>query len=340
MALKQYQISVGRAAAKRRRGRSWHPREPEPPGMIDRVHFENFQSLQNVTLELGRFTTLVGAGGSGKSSVLQAVHLLTRAADVGVGEVFAAPRAPERLIYRGTPGTIAIAMRETNGDELKLEIHVAKATEVSFEIEGAHRTATAALVTSADPAELAATLEWMGRTARDELAEITADLRRVVPGVQRIVVEPFAIEFDDGYAVPVDQLGDGTMRALGLLTALRAPDRSALLLIDDLERGLHLSAQSQIVTMIHEAMVRDPKLQLVCTTHSPHLVDLLEPSQVRVLALDAERRTHARPLTDHPEFEKWRFGTPPAPTGELWAALGEEWVLDKDRGDGGYAAAR
>lgn len=39
--------------------------------MIDRVHFENFKSLQDVTIDLGRLTALVGPNGCGKSSVLQ-----------------------------------------------------------------------------------------------------------------------------------------------------------------------------------------------------------------------------------------------------------------------------
>lgn len=43
----------------------------------------------------------------------------------------------------------------------------------------------------------------------------------------------------------------------------------------------------------------------------------------RVLDLDATRATHAKPLSAHPELDKWRFG---AQTGELWAALGEAWV--------------
>jgi len=42
--------------------------------MIDRVHFENFKSLANVTLDFGRFTALVGANGwvcrRGRASLL------------------------------------------------------------------------------------------------------------------------------------------------------------------------------------------------------------------------------------------------------------------------------
>ena len=70
-------------------------------------------------------------------------------------------------------------------------------------------------------------------------------------------------------------------------------------------------------------MKLDPELQIICTTHSTYLLDLFSPSEVRVLDLDESRATHAKPLTAHPEFEKWRFGTQ---TGELWAALGDAWV--------------
>lgn len=46
--------------------------------MIDRVHFERFKSLGDVTLDLGRLTALVAPNGCGKSSVLQGIHLLSQ----------------------------------------------------------------------------------------------------------------------------------------------------------------------------------------------------------------------------------------------------------------------
>jgi predicted ATPase len=201
---------------------------------------------------------------------------------------------------------------------------------------------------------LASVLAWMKGAAEDELAEITADLRRVVSGVKRIrtlrervthrrmekldidgqpvwrpideaqLGDRFELEFDDGSAIPSDLLSEGTVLALGLLTKLREPGRPRLLLLVDIDRGLHLGAQVKLVQVLRDLMKLDPELQIVCTTHSPYLLDLFEPAEVRVLALDGERRTHARPLTEHPDFGKWKFGTQ---TGELWAALGEEWVL-------------
>lgn len=391
--------------------------------MIDRVHFENFKSLANVTLDLGRFTALVGANGCGKSSVLQAVHLLSQTGlktptdhDGVLGRfasIYGGPRAPQRLMYRGGGGgEMALAMRSSDGDELRVVIRVIRVMDAhasdpwppEFDVvvgpvtplhctvppSGAelpkswkevfavlddvrvqkfasvvylHLDASEMVRTSVPDTEipriefdgsgLASVLAWMKGAAEDEFAEITADLRKVVPGVKRIrtlrervthrrmdkldidgqpvwrpvdesqIGDRFEIEFDDGSVVPADLLSEGTVLALGLLTKLREPKRPRLILLDDIDRGLHLGAQARLVQALRALLKLDPDLQIVCTTHSPYLLDLFEPAEVRVLALDSERRTHARPLTEHPDFGKWKFGTQ---TGELWAALGEDWV--------------
>ena len=339
--------------------------------MIVRVQFENFKSLQNVTLELGRLTALVGANGCGKSSVLQGIELLSRyGSSSGVEEISLNTRAeiPPRLSYRGS-GNLTVSMFNHEGAELKVEREKVRhpyTTSRDFtSVAYLHLDATEMTRTSvpsdehprmaANGSGLASALAWMKGAAEDDLAKLTADLRQIVPGVKRIrtlrervslqsmekididgqpvwrpvtqtpIGDRFAIEFDHGSEIPADLLSEGTVLVLGLLTKLREPERPRLLLIDDIDRGLHLSAQVELVRVLRGLMGLDPDLQIVCTTHSPYLLDLFEPAEIRVLALDSERRTHARPLTEHPDFGKWKFGTQ---TGELWAALGEAWVVD------------
>ena len=48
--------------------------------MITSVHVQNFKNLRDQTITLDRFTVFVGANGSGKTSVLDAIHLAIRAA--------------------------------------------------------------------------------------------------------------------------------------------------------------------------------------------------------------------------------------------------------------------
>jgi predicted ATPase len=110
----------------------------------------------------------------------------------------------------------------------------------------------------------------------------------------------FSIEFANGSEVPADLLSEGTVLALGLLTKMREPRRPRLFLLDDLDRGLHIDAQARLVAALREPhAARNPELQIVCSTHSTYLLNLFEPSEVRVLALD-ERPGHPRKGTDGP----------------------------------------
>lgn len=201
---------------------------------------------------------------------------------------------------------------------------------------------------------LASTLAWMKGAAEEEIEAIRRDLAAVVPGVERIrtarvtgsersfeqltvdgqplwrpvqetvVMDRFELEFEGGRRVPADLLSEGTVVALGLLAKLREPGRPRLVMLDDIDRGLHIGAQARLVGVLRALLDADPALQIVCTTHSPYLLDLFRPEEVRVLTLDAQRNTRLRGLTDHPDFERLRHGHQ---TGELWASWGESWVV-------------
>jgi|KBSMisStandDraft_5_1062788.scaffolds.fasta_scaffold881280_2 energy-coupling factor transporter ATP-binding protein EcfA2 len=100
--------------------------------MIDRVHFENFKSLRDVTIDLGRFTALVGPTGCGKSSMLQGMHLLSltgvkastdRDPEAPWGRfasIYNDPRTAQRWIHRDCTGTMLLGMRHRDGDELRV----------------------------------------------------------------------------------------------------------------------------------------------------------------------------------------------------------------------------
>jgi energy-coupling factor transporter ATP-binding protein EcfA2 len=385
--------------------------------MIDRVHFENFKSLKDVTLDLGRLTVLVGPNGCGKSSVLQGIELLAQTGVEREGErqwvldrfflIFGGARDPARIANPGRPTTMVFSMRESGGDELTLHVPVpapnggnpdnrkrqfevyvegsegslevtvpaqlgedAKlavlnhprvkqfASAVYLHLDSAKMTETSIpdaerSTMASDGSQLASALAWMKGAAEEELAKATSALQEIVPGVKLIrtlreqvrnqrmekididgqpvwrpvaktlLGDRFEIEFDNGSSVPADLLSEGTVLALGLLTKLHEPERPRLVLLDDIDRGLHIEAQTKLVAVLRDLMKLDPELQIVCTTHSPYLLDRFEASEVRVLELDESRHTHALPLTEHPEFGKWKFGTQ---TGELWAALGSAWV--------------
>ena len=132
------------------------------------------------------------------------------------------------------------------------------------------------------------------------------------------------LEFANGASVRADNVSEGTLLALGLLTVIHGPQRAELILIDDLDRALHIGAQQRLVAILQAILDEHKNLQIVATTHSPDLVDSLDPSSVWVLGAGSEG-TVAKCLTDHPEAEKW-LGT--LHTGEFWSSTGESWVTE------------
>lgn len=140
------------------------------------------------------------------------------------------------------------------------------------------------------------------------------------------VIPLHTLEFEMSQGrIPAGQVSDGTLLALALLTVVHNPDLPKIVLMDDLDHGLHLGAQVRLVEAIRAVQKLRPELQVVCTTHSPVLLDSFDVSEVRVLALDAAGHTHVKPLSDHPRLDAWRTGFS---AGELWANLGEDWVVD------------
>ena len=60
--------------------------------MIRNVRVENFKSIPDLTLDLGRVTVLIGANGSGKSNILEAIALASAAAQNKLDNEFLASR--------------------------------------------------------------------------------------------------------------------------------------------------------------------------------------------------------------------------------------------------------
>ncbi|MYA91559.1 MAG: AAA family ATPase, partial [Synechococcus sp. SB0663_bin_10] len=54
--------------------------------MIERFSVQTFKSLEDVTVALGRVNVFIGANGSGKSNLLEALGILSAAANGKVDE--------------------------------------------------------------------------------------------------------------------------------------------------------------------------------------------------------------------------------------------------------------
>jgi predicted ATPase len=132
-------------------------------------------------------------------------------------------------------------------------------------------------------------------------------------------------DFENAEGIPASQVSEGTLFALTVLVTAASSSEETVMLIDDLERGLHPKAVRDLMETLREIQKLKPGLQIIATSHSPYVLHSLKPNEVRVVTLDPERGTLVAPLEAYPEFDKWRDAMTP---GEFWSFVGEDWVKD------------
>jgi predicted ATPase len=193
---------------------------------------------------------------------------------------------------------------------------------------------------------LAAVLSALKLFSEDKLRTIESDLRSVVPAVtgvrlaaatwgehvadeggseswETISGAQVLFDFPGVEGVQAAEVSDGTLLALGAITAARVAAPPRIVLLDDIERGLHPRAQRELIQTIRR--IAGPDIQFIITSHSPYLVDALEMDEVFVLALREDGTSVGRKLSDHPDSERSKGILS---TGEFLAAEEESWVAE------------
>ncbi len=80
-------------------------------------------------------------------------------------------------------------------------------------------------------------------------------------------------------------LSTGTLRILALITALRHPDPSRLIIVEEVENGLDPRTIHLLIDEFRH-FVESGRGQVILTTHSPYLLDLLSLSHIIVVERD------------------------------------------------------
>jgi AAA15 family ATPase/GTPase len=104
---------------------------------------------------------------------------------------------------------------------------------------------------------------------RVEKEEITFRQTSMQTSVPRTVIgDALVFDFANRKDIPAPNISEGTILLLGLLTVLHSPTRPRTILLDDIEKGLHPSAQRALVAMLREILASQPDLQIVATSLS------------------------------------------------------------------------
>lgn len=183
----------------------------------------------------------------------------------------------------------------------------------------------------------------------EEFERIEHSLRQIIPNVARVRIRQAVVrrpnpavrhrmedvvgnkvffDFTGAPGVPAHAASEGTLITLALLTVLHGPNRPSLLLLDDFAESLHPQAQMDLVRLVKRMIEEFDELQIVATTHSPYILDELDPSEVLAFALRDDGTVALKRLSEHPQAEKMRGALS---AGQLWSMDPERaWVLTED----------
>lgn len=153
-----------------------------------------------------------------------------------------------------------------------------------------------------DPDQKLDLVDWLTELCAPELTDIDF-VKTELGDVMLLFVEA------DGRRISARSLSDGTLRFLGLLMALRTAPAGSLLLIEDIESGLHPTRVHLLVEAI-ESATRTRGIQVIASTHSPQVLQALAPDALAAAVVmgrvPEQPGTIMRRLGDLPHFEEIR----------------------------------
>lgn len=106
------------------------------------------------------------------------------------------------------------------------------------------------------------------------------------------------------FKLPGWMLSTGTLRVLALLAVLRHPNPPPLVVIEEIENGLDPRSLHLLVEEIRTAVLAGVT-QVVITTHSPYLLDLLTLDQIVLVTRNEEGHARFDRPADSESLQRW-----------------------------------
>ena len=138
------------------------------------------------------------------------------------------------------------------------------------------------------------TMAYVLPYARDLQPALTSELER----------KAYLQLTEGGFKIPGWMLSTGTLRVLALLAVLRHPKPPPLIVVEEIENGLDPRSIHLLVEEIRNAVLGGVT-QVVLTTHSPYLLDLLKLDQLVLVARDGKGEPRFHRPSDDAKLAEW-----------------------------------
>jgi predicted ATPase len=319
--------------------------------MFESIEFKNFKALRDTTLPLSRFTLIVGANGSGKSTALNSIQAIRNPGQWHIQQVLTAG------VSESIGCGLSAVWKEENArsvlkvtwqsrqmgqgpfvepfDQMLLARVYAIVNRSRFFSLDANAIAEPVhlrpqIELSANGTGLGGVLDHLRDQNPERFEALNDQLGRWIPEFDRILFETpreghrsLSLRTHEGhYTIKAAYLSQGTLIALALLTIAYLPEPPSIVCLEEPDHGLHPRLLRDVKDALYRLAYpegsnekRDP-VQVIATTHNPYFLDLFRehPEEI-VIAEKVGLEAKFSRLSDRKDLDEI-LGN--APLSEVW----------------------
>lgn len=291
------------------------PRFASSRSMITRIRIQNYRSFVDAEAGLRPFSLVVGANGSGKSNLLRFLSTVSSKSREHhhAGQIeFTLPEAQWTKHKNHQDNTIGFEFGLANNQSfqgfwsrsqpcpaLSKPLPWQGQPLPVFNIDPSMVSATETAVPSAsvqsNGSGTVQVLDALKNGDREDLFDrIEENFRRYVPEVQKLSLRTVdkgkkQIQVREvglqGDPLPATELSEGTRLILCILTILHQENPPAVILLEDIDRGLHPRLFEFVAPLMKDIAERSG-VNILATTHNPYLVDCFQDDKESVIIVE------------------------------------------------------
>jgi predicted ATPase len=312
--------------------------------MLQELKIENFRSLKSVTVPLRPLTVLVGPNNSGKSAFLAALQCLVGGHNYEPWDFWQHDNQVKMSVSGKTK--LGTSYYTSSGERIHdqflsvlrpMQLFHLQSQGIAMESSGTYDDRGTSPEMNANGEGVSSLFDYLLRRDRERFFAAIDALRSLVPGLIDLEIatpQPGTRRLDliieNNLRIPGNMTSAGVRLLLVFVALAYHPNPPKLILLEEPETGVHPKRMGELVRMLREMTEGKHcghSAQVVLTTHSPYLLDLvdLEKEQVLVFSRLKDGSCTAEPA----DAERLKIFLDEFMLGEVWFNQGEEGLVAK-----------
>jgi energy-coupling factor transporter ATP-binding protein EcfA2 len=317
------------------------PRRPNLP-RLEQVEINNFRCLKSVRVPLKPLTVLIGPNDSGKSAFLSAIECVIMGKAIEITDQWRGePNLEVSILARSNVGEGRNRTKITDGQGNNTMPDLQPISSYHFPSQGIPMESPGYPDQQGVPAisntgqNVPALFDYLLRQERDRYAEARDALKELIPGLQDINIgtpKPDTRKIDllleDGFRLPADRASTDVRLLLAFVALAYHPSPPRVILLEEPETGVHPKRLGDIMLLLREITAGkhgERAAQVILTTHSPYLLDCVDPATDQVLVF--QRNPDGSRTANPADSDRLRVFLDEFKLGEVWYNQGEEGLV-------------